>query len=129
MLYQFLLYFAVQSYIYIHSFSRTIFHCVLSQEIGYSSLCCTGGPHCLSILKFLSIFFFLVFYLFRATYGHSQAGGLIGPIAASLHHSHSNMGTKLHVLLTPQLMATLGPQTSEGGQGLNVSLMNASQAS
>ena len=39
-----------QSYIYVHSFSHTIFHHVLSQESGYSSLCCTVGPHCLSIL-------------------------------------------------------------------------------
>ena len=42
-------------YIYIHphthSFSRTIFHHVLSQEIGYSSLCGTVGPHCISILS------------------------------------------------------------------------------
>ena len=33
------------------SFSHIIFHHVLSLEIGYSSLCCTVGPHCLSILK------------------------------------------------------------------------------
>ena len=39
---QFLLYSIVaQSYIYIHSFSHTIFHHGLSQETGYSSLCCT----------------------------------------------------------------------------------------
>ena len=40
-----------QSYKYTHSFSHTIFYHVLSQEIGYSSLCCTAGPHCLSILN------------------------------------------------------------------------------
>ena len=37
------------SYIYISSFSHTIFHHVLSQETGSSSLCCTAGPHGLSI--------------------------------------------------------------------------------
>ena len=31
-----------QSYIYMHSSSYIIFHHVLSQEIGYSSLCCTA---------------------------------------------------------------------------------------
>ena len=31
--------------VYIHSFSHIIFHTVLSQEIGYSSLCYTVGPH------------------------------------------------------------------------------------
>ena len=34
-----------------HSFSHIIFHHGLSQETGYSSLCCTVGPHCLSILN------------------------------------------------------------------------------
>ena len=50
MLCQFLLYRIVtQSYIYIYSFSHIIFQHVLSQEIGYSSLCCTVGLHCLSM--------------------------------------------------------------------------------
>lgn len=38
-------------YIYLHSFSHTIFHHILSQENGYSSLCCTVGPRCLPILN------------------------------------------------------------------------------
>ena len=40
------------SYIYVRSsfFFHTIFHHVLTQEIGHSSLCCTVGPHCLSII-------------------------------------------------------------------------------
>ena len=37
--------------IHIHSFSHPIFHHVLSQENGYSSLCCMVGSHCLSILN------------------------------------------------------------------------------
>ena len=32
-------------------FSHTISHHVLTQELGYSSLSCTAGPHCLSILN------------------------------------------------------------------------------
>ena len=49
---QFLLYSIVtQSYIYIHPFSHIIFHHVLPQEIGYSSLCSTVESHCLSILN------------------------------------------------------------------------------
>ena len=52
MLYQFLLYSNVtQSYICIYSFSHIISHHVLSQKIGYSSLCCTVGPCCQSILN------------------------------------------------------------------------------
>ena len=39
------------SHTHIHSFSHIILHHVLSKEIGYSSLCCTVGPHCLSILN------------------------------------------------------------------------------
>ena len=52
---QFLLYSKVtQSYIYIHSFFHTIFHHVLTQEIGHSSLCCTVGPYCFSVLKVIA---------------------------------------------------------------------------
>ena len=51
-LWQFLLYSIVtQSYIYIHCFSHPVFHHVLPQEIGYSSLCYAVGPHCLSMLS------------------------------------------------------------------------------
>ena len=52
MLCQFLLYNKVSHpYIYIHSLSYIIFHLGFSQETGYSSLCYTAGPHCLSILN------------------------------------------------------------------------------
>ena len=56
--------------------------------------------------------FFLFFFLFRAApraYGSSQARGLIEATAASLHHYHSNMGSKLHLQSTPQLTATPDP--------------------
>ena len=42
--------------------------------------------------------FFFLFGLFKAApaaYGSSQARGQIGAIAASLHYSHSNMGSEL----------------------------------
>ena len=39
------------THIYTHFFSYIIFHHVLSQVIGYSSLCCTVGPHCLLTLN------------------------------------------------------------------------------
>ena len=48
-------------------------------------------------------------------YGGSQARGLIGATAASLHHSYSSAGSKLHL----QAMATPNPQPTERGQGLN----------
>ena len=38
-------------HIYIHSFFNILFHYGLSQEIGYSLLCCTIGPCCLTILN------------------------------------------------------------------------------
>ena len=37
-------------------------------------------------------------------YGSSQARGQIGPVAAGLHHSHCNTGSKLGLGPTPQLM-------------------------
>ena len=49
---QFLLYSKVtQSYMSTPSFSHIIFHHVLSQEIGYSSLCYTVGLYGLSLLN------------------------------------------------------------------------------
>ena len=62
--------------------------------------------------------------LFRATsmaYGGSQARSQIGAVAASLHHSHSNPGSKPYLQSTPQLMATLvlNPLTEARDQNLN----------
>ena len=54
--------------------------------------------------------FFLVFS--RAApmaYGGSQARGLIGAAAASLHHSHSNARSEPRLQPTPQLTATRDP--------------------
>ena len=66
---------------------------------------------------FLCGFFFLFFFsfffcLFRAppvAYGGSQARGLIGSAAASLHHRRSNARSELRLPSTPQLTATLYP--------------------
>ena len=59
-------------------------------------------PKYLSVsLPFLFPFFLPSFLLlFRAAcvaYGSSQAGGRIGATAASLPHSHSNLGSRLHL--------------------------------
>ena len=58
-------------------------------------------------LDSLDLFFFFFFFcLFRATHtaygGGSQARGIIGAAAASLHHSHSNMGSEPHLWPTWQ---------------------------
>ena len=53
---------------------------------------------------FFFFFFFFFFLLFRAApeaYGVSQARGLIGAVATGLHHSHSNVGSELHLQPTP----------------------------
>ena len=58
------------------------------------------------------LFIYSFILLFRATpaaYGESQARGQIGAIAASLCHSHSNVGSESRLRPTPQLMATLDP--------------------
>ena len=49
---------------------------------------------------FFFLFSFFVFCLFRAAhaaYGGSQARGQIGAVAAGLHQSHSNTGSKPHL--------------------------------
>ena len=48
---------------------------------------------------FYFILFFCLFAISRAApvaYGGSQARGLIGAVAAGLHHSHSNAGSLTH---------------------------------
>ena len=60
------------------------------------------------ILTSLSYSFF--FFFFRSTpaaYGGSQARGQIWAAVASLHHSHSSVGFKLH--LQPVLQLTITP--------------------
>ena len=42
-------------------------------------------------------------------HGGFQARGLIGAVAAGLHHSHSNVGSKPSLPPTPQLTATPDP--------------------
>ena len=70
------------------------------------------GVQGLTIEKVRS-FFFLSFFAFSravpAAYRGSQARGLIGAVAASLHQGHSNMGPKPRLQPTPQLMAMPDP--------------------
>ena len=56
------------------------------------------------------------FAFFRAApvaHGSSQAGGQIGIAAVSLHHRHSNAGSKLRLRPTPQLMTMWDAQPTE----------------
>ena len=63
---------------------------------------------------FYFIYLFVCLFIFLSeaahmAYGCSQAKGPIGAIAASLHHSHSNARSKLHLPPTPQLKARPDP--------------------
>ena len=57
----------------------------------------------------LIFFFFLIFSAPPLAYGSSQARGQIGPAAACLHHSHSNLGSEPHLQPIPQLTAMRDP--------------------
>ena len=59
-------------------------------------------------LRNFKIFFFL-FTATPAACGSSRARGEIGAAAAGLHHSHSNMGSQLHLRPAVQLVATPDP--------------------
>ena len=72
------------------------------------------------MVECILLYSFIYLLLFRAAvtaYGSSQASGLTGTTAASLQHSHSNMGPKL--CLQPQLMATPDPWPTKRVQGSN----------
>ena len=65
-----------------------------------------------SKLDVIRIFLRVSFCLFRATtaaYGGSQARGLMGAVAAGLHHSHSNARSEPHLRPTLQLTAMPDP--------------------
>ena len=51
-------------------------------------------------------------------YGGSQARSQIVAVAAGLHHSHGNVGSKPHLPPTPQLMATPDPLTHQARTGI-----------
>ena len=64
------------------------------------------------ILFYFIIYLFVFFAFSRAAlvaYRGSQARGLIRAVAASLHQSHSNVGSELHLQSAPQLMAMPDP--------------------
>ena len=65
------------------------------------------------------LFSFLLFQTAATAYGGSQARSQIGDTVASLHHSHSNVGSELHLQTTPQPTAIQDPQPSERDQRLN----------
>ena len=57
---------------------------------------------CLDAAAVSILFFFLLFFFFWATlmaYGSFQVRGQIRDAATSLHHSHSNSGSELNLLL------------------------------
>ena len=67
--------------------------------------------HLKSYLIYLGLFV-VCFCFFRATlvaYENSQARGQIRSVAAGLHHSHSNAGSKPRLRHIPQLIAMLDP--------------------
>ena len=65
----------------------------------------------LCVFLFVGWFFwFVCFCLFRSTpaaHGSSQARGWIRAADACLHHSHTNLGSKLHLPPAPELMVTM----------------------
>ena len=58
---------------------------------------------------FLFFFFFAFSRATPAAYGDSQAGGLIGAVAAGLRQGHSNTGSEPRLRPTPQLTAMPDP--------------------
>ena len=61
---------------------------------------------------FIYLFIYLVFLGFHSWHVEvPRVGAQIGAVAASLHHSHSNARSELHLWHTPQLMAMPDPWT------------------
>ena len=75
----------------------------LRPALSHSILCSDTR---LFFLMLILPFFFFFLMDSCVEYGGSQARGLIGATAASLHHSHSNAGSELSLQSIPQLTAT-----------------------
>ena len=69
---------------------------------------------------FVCFCLFAISWAAPAAYGGAQARGRIRAVAAGLRQSHSNAGSEPCLQPTPQLPATLDPQPTEQGQGLNL---------
>ena len=93
---------------FIMTFSQSFLRSLLLDSTIYSF-----SRYLLTIFCALSIaVLFFYFCFFRATlvaHGGSQARGQIGAGVAGLHHSHSNVRSKLCLPPTPQLTAMLDP--------------------
>ena len=70
-----------------------------------------SSTHGLSFFLFLFFFYFFLLFLWASpvAYEGSQARNPVGAVAAGLHQSHSNVGSKPRIQPTPQLTATLDP--------------------
>ena len=91
--------------------------CLSSQKILLDSVVLDWEFFFFFFFCLLSFFFF--FSVVPAAYGGFQARGLIGPVAAGLHQSHSNEGSELHLRahgnagsLTHQARTGIKPATS-----------------
>ena len=73
----------------------------------------TGTPYLFCGVLLLMLFYFYLFAFQARPNGiwKFQARGQTGATAASLHHSHGNMGWELCLQSTPQLMAMVDLQT------------------
>ena len=63
------------------------------------------GDYFISFIYFLAFFFLAVFRAAPAAYGGSRARGLVGAVAAGLHHSHSNARSEPSLQTAPELKA------------------------
>ena len=84
----------------------------VKQNTVHCDLCVCGSLCLFLFLCVRDIYLFIYFCLFRAeptAYGGSQARGPVEAIAASLHLSHSNVGSEPCLRHIPQLTAMLDP--------------------
>ena len=72
------------------------------------------------MLRCCSLFFSFFLRAAPVVYGSSQTRGGIGAAAAGLWHSHSSIGSELHVWPMPPLSAMPDPYPIELGQILNL---------
>ena len=88
-----------------------LIHSSVNEHLGFLHVLAIVNSAAMNIGVHVSFSFclFAISWAAPVAYGDSQARGRIGAVAAGLHQSHSNAGSKPRLRPTPQLMATPDP--------------------
>ena len=103
--------------------------CTICKSLNYYWACCLLGKSLdLDLFVWRAFFFFFLSFVFLVPYPWHMEVPRLGPVrtvATSLHHSHSNARSEMHLRPTPQQHRTFNPLSK--ARGWTCVLMDASR--